>query len=105
MITTTSNENIEYVFVIKKSPNGKGCLYITNLRICFESETHGIIFSFPFDVISRYDSPKHDKFRIDWVQGDSKLYYEMYVKSGTEVFNCYKMANQKFAESNLGTQS
>lgn len=104
MFIITPNENIEYVFEIKKSPNGKGCLYITNLRICFESETHGVIFSFPFDVISRYDHPTHNKFRIDWMQGDSKLYYEMHVKSAKEVFNCYKTTNQKFAESILETK-
>lgn len=98
MITTKSEEKICNVFEAR-GPHGRGYFYITNSGVYFESLKSGQVLDLPFNIIGRYGVSKNHKFRIDWMQGTTKFYYEITIKSVKQIFAAYQKANKEYAES------
>lgn len=93
-----SDEKIKNSFEIIASPHGRGQFYITNMGVYFDSLTYGRVLNLGFDVIVRYDVQGH-KFRIDWTDNNTKLYYVMTAPSSKQIFSAYQSANEEYAQS------
>ena len=101
MIDLDTEERILQAFEVKKSPHGKGVLYITNLRVLLETQLYDIVLNLPFDIMRTYKNTDRNSFRIEWVEGDFRWHYELKTqRSAKEVFEVYTIANKEFSKNN-----
>lgn len=98
MIDLKIGEKITKAFEVKKSLHGKGVFYITNFGVYLETQRNGLILNLPFEILKAYKNTDRNSFRIEWEQGEHRLYYEFEVKgSAKEVFDTYNTVNKDFA--------
>jgi hypothetical protein len=81
-----------------EGPHGPGYLYITHCGIYLVSQKYGHVFSLLFDGVVRYGA-KNNRFRIDWIKNNDKLYYEMKANQAQKILDAYQKRNTEHAES------
>lgn len=79
MILSKSGEVIDFMFrcrpVIDKTKVGLGWLYITNLRIAFESDRCGLCFAIHPSVLDSQRAYGSGRFKFTWTEQNDSVYW------------------------------